>query len=63
MGLESAKEFVNRMKEDKVFRKQVGATTNKETFWALVKKENFNFDEHHLAGAIAACMAEMDDLA
>ena len=63
MGLQSAKEFVNKMKEDKVFRKQVSTAQDKETFWALVQRENFSFDEHHLAGAMAACMTEMEGLA
>jgi len=63
MGLESAKLFVKRMREDNMFREQVGDAADKEVFWDLVKNENFNFDERHLAGAMAACMTEMEDAA
>ncbi len=60
MALESAKLFVAKMREDNFFRKQVSSVADKEAFWNLVKKENFNFDERDLAGAMAACMTEME---
>lgn len=63
MGFDSAKLFVKRMKEDNLFREQVSNTIDKEEFWNLVEKENFDFDERHLAGAMAACMTEMEDAA
>lgn len=63
MGLNSAKLFVKRMKEDKPFRNEVSNVAGKEAFWNLVDKENFDFDERHLAGAMAACMTDMEDAA
>lgn len=61
MGLPSAKLFVKRMKEDNSFRNKVSNVKNKESFWNLVNSEKFDFDERHLAGAMAACMTEMEE--
>jgi predicted ribosomally synthesized peptide with nif11-like leader len=63
MGMNSAKLFVKRMREDNIFREQVSGVKDKEAFWNLVKKKNFDFDERHLAGAMAACMTEMENAA
>ncbi len=60
MALESAKLFVARMRKDNSFRKQVSSVSDKEALWDLVRNENFNFDERDLAGAMAACMTEME---
>ncbi len=60
MALESAKLFVTKMREDNGFRKQVSSVADKNAFWDLVKNENFNFDERDLAGAMAACMSDME---
>ncbi len=51
------------MKEDNIFREQASCDPNNEAFWNLVKKENFNFDERDLVGAMAACMTEMEGAA
>ena len=58
MRLENAKLFIKTMKEDNTFRKQISEAANNEIFWELVKRENFNFDGRHLAGAMAECMTE-----
>lgn len=61
MAFESAQLFVLKMREDKIFRERVRGVADKESLWDLVKKEDFDFDERHLAGAMAACMTEMED--
>ncbi len=62
MAFESAQLFVLKMREDKIFREKVSGVTDKESLWALVKNEGFNFDERDLAGAMAACMTEMEEM-
>ena len=61
MGLNSAKLFVKKMKEDTRFRDKVCHVKSKEAFWDLIHPEKFDFDERHLAGAMAACMTEMEE--
>jgi len=63
MALESAQLFVLKMREDKIFREMVSGVADKESLWDLVKKEGFEFDERDLAGAMAACMTEMEESA
>ncbi|WP_022665413.1 Nif11-like leader peptide family natural product precursor [Desulfospira joergensenii] len=58
MGLQSAKLFVKKMKENPEFRDRVKNVRNREAFQHLVREEKFDFDETHLAGAMASCMAE-----
>lgn len=60
MGLNSAKSFVKKMKEDRLFRNQVIEVKDQSAFWELVTMENFDFDERHLACAMASCMMEME---
>ncbi len=61
MGLQSAKLFVKRMKEDNSFRDRISGVIDRKAFWDIVNREGFDFDERHLAGAMAACMTEMED--
>ncbi len=63
MALESAQLFVLKMREDKIFREKVSGVADNESLWELVKKEGFDFDERDLAGAMAACMTEMEEFA
>ncbi|MBT3256989.1 MAG: Nif11-like leader peptide family natural product precursor [Deltaproteobacteria bacterium] len=62
MALESAQLFVVKMREDKNFRQKVSDVADRESLWDLVKNEGFDFDERDLAGAMAACMTEMEGL-
>ena len=61
MTLESAQLFVVKMREDNNFREKVSGVADRESLWDLVKNEDFDFDERDLAGAMAACMTEMEE--
>ena len=60
MSLDSAQQFVSRMKEDKEFRAAVGLTADTAALDAYLKNHGFEFNQRDLVGAMAACMAELD---
>ncbi len=60
MSLESAQQFVARMKEDKEFRTAVQGTADPVAFNDYLRSEGFEFNQRELVGARAACIAELD---
>ena len=60
MSLESAQQFVSRMREDKEFRAIVGQTDDTPALNVYLKRQGFDFDQRELVGAMAACMAELE---
>lgn len=60
MSLESAEQFVSRMKEDKQFRTAVQKTADTLALNDYLRSQGFDFNQRELVGAMAACMAELD---
>lgn len=60
MSLESAQQFVFRMKEDREFRTAVQRTTDTADLNDYLRTQGFEFNQRELVGAMAACMAELD---
>jgi predicted ribosomally synthesized peptide with nif11-like leader len=60
MPLDDARRFVDRMKEDNGFREKVLTTTGPEGLASLLRSEGMRFDERELVGAMAECMAQME---
>ena len=48
MSLESAKEFIERMKTDEEFAKQVASRKDKEERMKFVSEQGFNFSEQEV---------------
>jgi predicted ribosomally synthesized peptide with nif11-like leader len=60
MSLESARQFVAKMKEDKQFRavvQQIGDAMELNDF---IASQGFEFNQRELVEAMATCMAELD---
>lgn len=62
MSLESAQQFVTRMKTDKSFRAKVQTITDNEATRDYLISQGFQFDQRELIGAMASCMAELDKM-
>ncbi len=60
MPLEDACRFVARMKEDVEFRMKVTQAAGPEEFDAFVREAGLLFNQQELVGAMAACMAQLD---
>ncbi len=60
MPLDDARRFVAKMKEDAEFRKQVMQTTGPEDLGSFLRAEGMRFDQRELVGAMAECMAQME---
>ncbi len=60
MSLESAQQFVARMKEDKEFRTAVQGTADLAALNDYLRSEGFHFNQRELVGAMAECMADLD---
>ncbi len=60
MSLESAQQFVFRMKEDKEFRAAVQQFPDVSELNDYLRDQGFEFNQRELVGAMAACMAELD---
>ncbi len=60
MSLESAQQFVFRMKEDKEFRAAVQGIGDNAALNDYLKDHGFEFNQRELIGGMAACMAELD---
>jgi predicted ribosomally synthesized peptide with nif11-like leader len=59
MAHESARQFVERMRMDQEFRREVTATADTSAFQDLVHRSGYAFSERDLVGAMASCMEEM----
>jgi predicted ribosomally synthesized peptide with nif11-like leader len=62
MSLESAQQFVSKMKEDQDFRAKVQGFAEIESLKDFLKGQGYDFDERDLVGAMAACMAELNKM-
>jgi hypothetical protein len=60
MPLDDAREFVVKMREDRNFREKVLQTANPEDLTLLLRGEMMIFDQRELVGAMAECMAQME---
>jgi len=60
MPLEDARNFVEKMREDRVFREKVLQTKKPEDLALFLRGERLSFDQRELAGAMAECMAQME---
>lgn len=55
MPLKDARNFVGKMREDRVFREKVLQTKNPEDLALSLRTEHMSFDQRELAGAMAEC--------
>jgi predicted ribosomally synthesized peptide with nif11-like leader len=62
MNFNSAQLFVQKMREDSVFRESVGNISDSAELWKYLKTNGFNFNECDLVKAMAACMAELENM-
>ena len=60
MSLNDARKFVDKMKDDHNFREKVMDTSSPEDLSLLLYAEGLKFDQRDLAGAMAECMARME---
>jgi len=60
MPLDDARKFVARMREDRKFREKILQTMNPEDLALFLRGESLLFDQRELAGAMAECMAQME---
>jgi predicted ribosomally synthesized peptide with nif11-like leader len=60
MSIEDARNFVEKMREDLIFRGKVLQTKNPEDLALFLRGEQMQFDQRELAGAMAECMGQME---
>jgi hypothetical protein len=60
MAIDNARKFVERMRQDRNFRKKALATTGLEDLLLFLKQENLSFDQRELVEAMAECMEQME---
>lgn len=60
MTLESATEFVFRMKNDKEFRCRLSCMPNKKDLDTSLKEQGFSFQMDDLIKAMSGCMESME---
>ena len=60
MALESAQQFVEKMRDDLSFRKSIKGTLDTNALKKLLKKSRFEFTKRELMLAMASCMEEME---
>lgn len=59
MDTDSARLFVQKMRNDKDFRNTVQEISDRTQLWEYIEKKGYAFDECDLVKAMAACMAEL----
>jgi predicted ribosomally synthesized peptide with nif11-like leader len=62
MTFSSAQLFVQRMREDSEFRNSVSTIGDRVELWKYIKTKGFDFDACQLVNAMAACMAELEQM-
>ncbi|MBI5594373.1 MAG: Nif11 family protein [Deltaproteobacteria bacterium] len=62
MSLESAHQFVSRMKEDGEFRSVASSSPGNEVLNDYLTVQGYEFDRLELIAAMAACMADLDKM-
>ena len=60
MAIGDARRFVERMKQDRDFRKKALATAGPEELLWFLEQENMAFDWRELVGAMAECMENLE---
>lgn len=60
MPLEDARKFVAKMKENPEFRKEIVQAVSPEELHSLLYEEGMSFNQQELVGAMAECMAQME---
>ncbi len=63
MALNDARRFVDKMKQDSDFRNQAQKVGPPEDLAVFLSKEELRFNQGELVGAMAECMAQMEDQA
>lgn len=62
MNFDDAQLFVQKMREDASFRRSVTGFGASSELWNFLKSSGFEFDACDLVKAMAACMAESDQM-
>jgi hypothetical protein len=60
MSINNARSFVEKMKQDKNFRRKALATTGPENLLLFLQQENLPFDQRELVEAMVECMEQME---
>lgn len=60
MPLNDARRFVAKMREDHNFRRKALEAAGSEDLASLLHAENLLFDQRELVGAMAECMAQLE---
>ena len=60
MAIDNARSFVEKMKQDKNFRRKALATTGPEDLLLFLQQEDLPFDQRELVEAMAECMEQME---
>jgi len=60
MTIDNARRFVERMRQDQSFRERVLANAGPEELLSFLQKEDIQFDQRELVGAMAECMARLE---
>ncbi len=61
MPIDDARKFVVKMREDRGFRGKILQTESSEDLASFLRDESMQFDQRELAGAMAECMAQMEE--
>lgn len=61
MSLNDARSFVVKMREDQRFREKILEVAGPEDLAAFLNVEGLQFDQIHLVGAMAECMAQLEE--
>ena len=60
MSINNARRFVEKMREDRNFRKEVLETTGQKDLSSLLDSEGLIFDQKELVEAMAECMEQLE---
>jgi predicted ribosomally synthesized peptide with nif11-like leader len=60
MAINNARKFVEKMRQDRNFRKKALAATGLEDLLLFLKQEDLPFDQRELAEAMAECMEQLE---
>jgi hypothetical protein len=60
MSIMNARSFIEKMKQDKNFRKKALATAGPEDLLLFQQRENLPFDQRELVEAMAECMEQLE---
>ncbi len=62
MPLDDARSFVEQMRDNLEFRNKVMQTKELEELASFMRAKGLAFDQRELVGAMAECMAQMDQM-